>query len=63
MGVVALGVAGFLALSSDSGVAKSNAFYKDNSYPAFSQLDGIARLRDSASTKRTLAGVVSAGTG
>lgn len=62
VGVVALGVAGFLALSSNSDVAQSNAFYKDNAYPAFNQLDEIARLRDSASTKRTLAGV-SAGVG
>lgn len=62
VGVVALGLAGFFALSSNSDVAKSNAFYKDNAYPAFNQLDEIVRLRDSASTKRTLAGV-SAGVG
>jgi hypothetical protein len=62
VGVVALGLAGFFALSSNSDVAKSNAFYKDNAYPAFNQLDEIAQLRESASTKRTLAGV-SAGVG
>lgn len=56
-GVVALGLAGFFALSSNSDVAKSNEFYKDNAYPAFNQLDEIVRLRDSARTKRTLAGV------
>jgi hypothetical protein len=62
VGVVALGLAGFFALSSNGDVAKSNEFYKDNAYPAFNQLDEIVRLRDSASTKRTLAGV-SAGVG
>lgn len=62
VGVVALGLAGFFALSSNSDVAKSNEFYKDNAYPAFNQLDEIAQLRESASTKRTLAGV-SAGVG
>ncbi|MFL5357001.1 hypothetical protein [Archangium sp.] len=62
VGVVALGLAGFFALSSNSDVARSNTFYKDNAYPAFNQLDEIAQLRESASTKRTLAGV-SAGVG
>ncbi|PTL82900.1 hypothetical protein DAT35_12765 [Vitiosangium sp. GDMCC 1.1324] len=62
VGVVALGLAGFFALSSNSDMAKSNEFYQDNKYPARDQLGEIAQLRDDARSKRTLAGI-SAGVG
>ncbi|WNG40536.1 hypothetical protein F0U61_47750 [Archangium violaceum] len=61
-GVVALGLAGFFAISSNSDMAKSNEFYKDNSYPTLNQLPEIVGLREKASNKRTVAGV-SAGVG
>lgn len=61
-GVVALGLAGFFAISSNSDMARSNEFYKDNTYPTYNQLGEIVSLREKASNKRTVAGV-SAGVG
>ncbi|HYO55559.1 hypothetical protein [Archangium sp.] len=60
VGVVALGLAGFFAISGENDMVKSNEFYKNNAYPAHAQLEEIARLRDGARTRRTLAGVSTA---
>jgi hypothetical protein len=59
-GVVALGLAGFFALSGESDMVKSNEFYKGDTYPDRAHLEDIVRLREGARTKRTLAGVSTA---
>lgn len=60
LGVVALGLAGFFAISGENAMVKSNAFYGNNTFPDITQLDQIAQLRQDAQNKRTLAGVSAA---
>nr|AYM53209.1 hypothetical protein [Melittangium boletus] len=60
LGVVAFGVAGFLAISGDQAMRQSNTYFADGSYPVISDLDTVIGLREQASSKRTLAGISTA---
>ena len=60
-GVVALGLAGYLAFAGERSMVESNDFYT-NRLPGLEELPRIAELRRQANTQRTLAGV-SAGVG
>ena len=57
VGVAALGLAGFFAISGNNAMAESNRPYADNRYPPQSELANISRLRSEATTQRILAGV------
>jgi len=57
VGVAALGLAGFFAISGNNAMVESNRPYADNRYPPQSELANISRLRGEATTQRILAGV------
>ncbi|WPB78437.1 hypothetical protein KYC5002_04605 [Archangium violaceum] len=61
-GIVALGLAGFFAISGNNAMIESNKPYANDRYPPQSELANISQLRQQATTQRILAGV-SAGVG
>jgi len=60
LGVVAFGVAGFLAIRGDQAMRQSNTYFAHGSYPVIADLDTVIGLREQASSKRTLAGISTA---
>jgi hypothetical protein len=57
---VALGLAGYFAIAGNNAMIESNKPYANNQFPAQNELGDIVRLRQEASSKRTLAGVSAA---
>nr|AYM53411.1 hypothetical protein [Melittangium lichenicola] len=60
LGVVALGAAGFLALDGERAMRASNAYYDGDKFPTAADVATINTLRETAASRRTLAGVSTA---
>ncbi len=57
VGLVAMGLAGYLALSGDQAMRQSNLPFANNGYPLVTEVDSVLALRAEASRKRTFAGI------
>lgn len=60
VGLAALATAGFLALDGDRAMRDSNAYYAGGRYPTANDVPRIVELRETASSRRTIAGVSAA---